>query len=350
MMKGELLQLNNLSTGYVNAGETKLVGQHMSGVLRQGELVCLLGANGAGKSTLMRSICGFLPVIQGEILINNVRVRNISDKVMARQLAVVLTDKVETENITVEELVAYGRSPYTGFLGRLNNEDRRIVKQSLKQCGVFDKADRQVHSLSDGERQKVMIAKALAQDTSFIMLDEPTAFLDLPTRVDVMQLLRQLASTGKTILMSTHDLDLALQLADKIWLMHADGSFETGTPEDLLIKNSIQRIFNKEKVVFNAKTGLFQVNHQYTQTLAVKGHGFAYVLLRRALSRNGVKTVNLTSNADVYVYIEKEEKPTFSIYAYGEKLNAYTQMEQLIDAILLLLSQQTVVSQPAATT
>ncbi len=336
----ELIKIQNVSTGYKNPEGYKVVGQDISASLKQGELVCLLGANGAGKSTLMRSMCGFLKTLGGDIIVKNKPVETLSDKVLSREIAVVLTDKVETDNITVEELVSYGRSPYTGFLGRLNNEDKNKVSESIEQCGIADKTNRQVHSLSDGERQKVMIAKALAQDTPIILLDEPTAFLDLPTRVDVMQLLRQLSSKGKSILMSTHDLDLALQLADKIWLVHADGSFEAGTPEDLLMANAIQKIFNKEKVAFNPKTGLFQVNHQYNHTVVVKGHGFGYVLLRRALSRKGIKLTTVDDKSEFYIEVTNDSKPTFIIHAFGEKGELYERMEDLVETVMTLVNSK----------
>ncbi|WP_066629630.1 ABC transporter ATP-binding protein [Labilibacter marinus] len=338
----KLININNVSTGYKNSNETKVVGRDISTSLHRGELVCLLGANGAGKSTLMRSMCGFLPTLGGEILLNDMNVERLSDKILAKQVAVVLTDKVLTDNITVEELVGYGRSPYTGFLGKLNKEDNNIVTRSIEQCGILDKKDRQVHSLSDGERQKVMIAKALAQDTPIILLDEPTAFLDLPTRVDVMQLLRELASKGKSILMSTHDLDLALQLADKIWLMNGDGSFEHGTPEDLLIDNAIQNIFNKDKVAFDPKTGAFQVNHKYKFQIDVHGDGFGVLLLQRALSRKGIE-VNITSRkSDLYIAVDDYIKPTFTVHFLGEKLEQFHKMEHLVAKVQTMLARELV--------
>ena len=180
-------------------------------------LVCLLGPNGAGKSTLLRTLCGFQPPIAGTVTINGSDITTMSAAEVARLVSVVLTDRPLTPSLTAAEMVGMGRAPYTGFWGRLSDDDRRLVSEAMQTVGIAPLATRRMGRLSDGERQKVMIAKALAQHTPVIVLDEPTAFLDYPSKVAVMKTLARLAhDEGKTILMSTHDLELAAQLGDEL--------------------------------------------------------------------------------------------------------------------------------------
>ena len=184
------------------------------------ELTCLLGRNGVGKSTLLRTLAGFQPRLGGSITIKGRQLEDYSDRELAKQLGVVLTERPDVQQMMVWDLVAMGRSPYTGFWGMLDNEDKQQVEEAISLVGIEELVERQVTTLSDGERQKVMIAKALAQQTSIIYLDEPTAFLDYPSKVETLLLLRRISrKAGKTIFLSTHDLELALQVADRLWLM-----------------------------------------------------------------------------------------------------------------------------------
>jgi ABC-type cobalamin/Fe3+-siderophores transport system ATPase subunit len=226
-MKQDTIHINGLSIGYHSKSSTKLVAKGIHSTIYSGELTCLLGANGVGKSTLLRTLSAFQPKLDGEILVLGKDIDAYSDKELSTTIGVVLTDKCEIRNMLVRELVGMGRSPYTGFWGKLSKDDKRIVEESIALVRIEELASRMVHTLSDGERQKVMIAKALAQETPVIYLDEPTAFLDFPSKVEIMQLLHHLTrKTNKTIFMSTHDLELALQISDKIWLMDkANGIF-----------------------------------------------------------------------------------------------------------------------------
>jgi iron complex transport system ATP-binding protein len=192
-------------------------------------------------------------------------------------------------NMTVTELVGLGRSPYTNFWGTLTKDDRRIVEHSIELVRAGELKDRMVHTLSDGERQKVMIAKALAQETPVIFLDEPTAFLDFPSKVEIMQLLHRLSrETGKTIFLSTHDLELALQIADKIWMMDKTNGLTIGTPEDLSLNGSLSGFFARKGITFDRETGLFRVENVHTSELRLVGHGQKYAMARKALQRNGI--------------------------------------------------------------
>lgn len=207
------ITINRLTVGY----RGHRVVEDISLSLPCGRLVCLLGPNGAGKSTLLRTLCGFQPPIAGTVTISGSDITTMSAAEVARLVSVVLTDRPLTPSLTAQEMVGMGRAPYTGFWGRLSDDDRRLVSEAMQTVGIDSLATRRMGRLSDGERQKVMIAKALAQHTPVIVLDEPTAFLDYPSKVAVMKTLARLAhDEGKTILMSTHDLELAAQLGDEL--------------------------------------------------------------------------------------------------------------------------------------
>ena len=258
MMNHSTITLEQLSIGYRQKGSAKVVAAGLNAEIRQGELTCLLGSNGVGKSTLLRTLAAFQPPIEGEVWLNTdgqpTRLSTYTDKQLSRLVGVVLTEKPDVKNMTVRELVGLGRSPYTGFWGLLADSDWRAVDESIALVGVSALGGRQVDTLSDGERQKVMIAKALAQQTPVIFLDEPTAFLDFPSKVEVMQLLSRLAhSMQKTVFMSTHDLELALQVAHTLWLMEKD-RLSVGTPRQLADDGTLSRFVEREGITFDARS------------------------------------------------------------------------------------------------
>ena len=244
MSKTPTLILQQLSIGYRGKNSRKTVAAGISGAICSGELTCLLGTNGVGKSTLLRTLSAFQPPLEGNILLQGKPLAKYKDKALSTLVSVVLTEKCDIRNMTVRELVGMGRSPYTGFWGRLNHEDLAVVDAAIDRVNIRPLAERMLHTLSDGERQKAMIAKALAQETPVIILDEPTAFLDFPSKVEIMQLLHRLTrEAGKTIFLSTHDLELALQIADKIWLMDRNKGIVAGTPEDLALNGHLSGFF-----------------------------------------------------------------------------------------------------------
>lgn len=250
----ETIRLENLAIGYRHGKDTTTVADGISASLQGSCLTCLLGANGIGKSTLLRTLSGFQPELSGSIYIDGREIGSYSKKELSRLIGVVLTTKPDVRNMSVSELVGLGRSPYTGFWGNLSDEDREIVAQSIELVGVTKLSERMIHTLSDGERQKVMIAKALAQQTPVIFLDEPTAFLDFPSKVDIMQLLKRLTrETGKTIFLSTHDMSLALQIADRIWLMH-DNEISIGTPRQLAEEKPLNDFIERDGIIFDKET------------------------------------------------------------------------------------------------
>lgn len=255
----ETIQLRHLSIGYTEKSAVKTVASHLNVGLQSGQLTCLLGVNGVGKSTLLRTLSAFQPPLAGEITLMGRPLSTYTAQERARVIGVVLTDRLEVQNLSVEELVGLGRSPYTGFWGNLSAHDQQVVQESIEQVGIRALQHRMVHSLSDGERQKVMIAKALAQQTPVVFLDEPTAFLDYPSKVELMQLLRRLAhEMDKTMFLSTHDLEIALQLADTLWLMEHD-SLQVGTPVELYRQDYLQRAFGRQGVQFEEQQGALRI-------------------------------------------------------------------------------------------
>lgn len=238
-----MLHLDNITIGY---GKDRTVARNLTAHLTAGTLTCLIGRNGTGKSTLLRTIAAFLPALGGTITIDlpprqhdtcrhyeATDIAKMTPRQRAKAIGVVLTERAAPDNMTAREMVAMGRMPYTGFWGRLSRHDQRIVDKALDMTGTAGMADSEVCSLSDGERQKVMIAKALAQQTPLIILDEPTAFLDYPSKISTMNMLRRLChEEGKTVLLSTHDLDAAMRMTDNVWLME-NGTLLTGTPAEL---------------------------------------------------------------------------------------------------------------------
>ena len=254
-MDGQTIQLRDLGIGYQTKQGVKTVAEHLNGAIRSGELTCLLGANGVGKSTLLRTLSAFQPKTAGEIIIEGRELDSYTDKGLSRRIGVVLTEKPDVRNMSVRELVSLGRSPYTGFWGTYSKEDLQIVDEAIALVGIEALSQRMVHTLSDGERQKVMIAKALAQQTPVIYLDEPTAFLDYPSKVEVLQLLRRISrSAGKIIFLSTHDVELALQLADTIWLMSRGEEMAIGSPQQLAHEGILGRFIEREGITFDPDT------------------------------------------------------------------------------------------------
>ena len=264
------VELSQLSIGYAGKRGVSPVASGISGIIREGELTCLLGANGVGKSTLLRTLSAFQPKLSGTITIDGTDIGQMTAKELSRLVGVVLTDKLSLRNMSAAELVALGRAPYTGFWGTNNDEDLRIVDDAIKLVGIEMLRERMIDTLSDGERQKVMIAKALAQQTPVIYLDEPTAFLDFPSKVEVMLLLRHICHhpsptaqhpasaahhpVAKTIFLSTHDLELALQVADRIWLMDAIEGLSIGTPDELAQSGKLKRFTERKGIHFDNDT------------------------------------------------------------------------------------------------
>ncbi len=248
MNKSQSIVLSDLTTGYGDYAVTR----HINAVLEEGQLVSLLGPNGVGKSTLLRTLSAFQPPLSGDILINEKPLSTMKPRQLSQLIGVVLTERPDVQNMSVRDMVSMGRSPYTGFWGKLGQDDQELVEEAIRQTGITRLSERMINTLSDGERQKVMIAKALAQHTPIILLDEPTAFLDFSSKIEMMRLLGRLAHEMKKIIfLSTHDVEMALQLSDNLWLMTSDG-ITTGTPRQLAQSGAIAQFIQCEGVSFDA--------------------------------------------------------------------------------------------------
>lgn len=318
-----LLETSSLTVGYKDNKKNVIVQKYLNLFVRAGEMVCLIGPNGCGKSTLLKTLSGLLVPLGGKPVINGTDIRKISNKERSLLISLVLTDKVEIENATVRSVIAMGRQPHSNWWGSISDDDRQRVKEAIGLVHLEDKADNLLSELSDGERQRVMIAKAFVQDTPIIMLDEPTAHLDLPNRVEIMLLLHKLAhSTGKAILLSTHELDMALQAADRIWLMTPKKGVEVGVPEDLVLGGSFNNAFLSDNYVFNPANGNFSMNYKLTKEIEVSGDKMMMYWTLRALARAGYSAVE---QADRKIRIEDK-----SWEMDGE---SFLSIESLLDAL-----------------
>ena len=336
-MKETTIRLRDLSIGYPDKHNTKRVAEHLNASIHSGELTCLLGTNGVGKSTLLRTLSAFQPPLGGTIDLLDRPLSTYDDRQLATVIGVVLTENSDIRNMTVEELVGLGRSPYTGFWGTLKEGDRRIVHEAIARVRIEPLTQRMVHTLSDGERQKVMIAKALAQETPIIFLDEPTAFLDFPSKVEVMQLLHNLTHTlQKTVFMSTHDLELALQIADKIWLMDRTNGIAIGTPEDLSLEGKLSSFFSRKGITYDTETGFFRIDTDYRREIHLHGHGSRYAMVRKALQRNGIRADRHVADDSLHIDTTGSAGDPFVIH----RADGSTQSATNIEALLSLVADQ----------
>jgi iron complex transport system ATP-binding protein len=314
-----IITLESLTTGYRQGGAARRVSTGLTGTLRAGEFTVLLGPNGAGKSTLLRTLAGLQPPLAGIVRIDGDDVMALTPRERAKRLGVVLTEQVKVWGLSVLQLVSMGRQPHTGWSGTLAAADRLAVQQALAAAGALDLARRQVAELSDGERQRVMVARALAQEPRALILDEVTAFLDLPRRVDIMRMLRRLAhDRGHALLLSTHDLDLALRTADRIWLMSSDGGFHAGSPEDLVLSGALHAVFRHEGLHFDAADGAFRLHADVWGRVGLHGHGLAGQWTRRALERMGFEVTAVDVSAvRVEVEVPSQGSPRWRLVGVG---------------------------------
>ncbi len=333
MKRERTISLQSLSIGYKLKSGYKYVAEQINASVYSGELTCLLGANGIGKSTLLRTMTANQPILSGSILYQGVDLASYTPKMLSQIISIVLTDRINIKNLSVSDIVGMGRSPYTGFWGKILPADRKIIEESIEMVGIKHLSKRMIHTLSDGERQKAMIAKALAQQTPIILLDEPTAFLDFPSKVEMMQLLHRLSrQTGKTIFLSTHDLDLALQIADRIWLMDGKSGMQMGTPEDLSLDGSLSTFFERKGIAFDPNSGLFRVDNSSESQVNMVGEGYRYQMVRKALQRNGIG-INANANESIETRIEVDDTQIVVTIVSGERHIVHS-IEELLNIVV----------------
>lgn len=254
-----VLKADNLSIGYQSKKKKTVVAKNINFELQEGELIGLIGANGIGKSTLLKTITKSQKLLGGDIFVNEQPLHNISNIDLAKRLSVVLTENVSQTNLSVQELIALGRQPYTNWLGSLSEDDKTKTLQAIEAIKISDLANKNCYELSDGQLQKVMLARALAQDTDIIILDEPTTHLDLYHKVSVLKLLQHLAkTTQKTILFSTHEINVTLSLCDKILVMKESGT-QFGSPKELMKQSAFDDLFPEDLVEFDVVSSAFKI-------------------------------------------------------------------------------------------
>lgn len=315
MNTGTVASAKKLKIGY----KGKSIHPPLNLNLYEGELVCLIGQNGCGKSTLIRTLGGLQPPVGGQIEIMGVRIDKLKPKQRAGLISFVLTDRTASDNLTVRQTVEMGRLPYTNMFGTLKPADKEICDACMTETNISHLQDRRLGEISDGERQRTLIAKALAQTTPLILLDEPCAHLDLPNKISVMCLLRKLAKNSrKSVLLSSHELDIALQVADKIWLMDKDG-LQRGTPEDLILEGKIEAAFNGTNCRFEPSSGTFKINYETGRKISVTGDATCLRTswTKRALSRAGFEIcpdeelLSVNASEDGWILHDESRKGKF---------------------------------------
>lgn len=254
-----ILSTKDLSIGYRSRKEKLVIASGLDLGLYQGEMVSLMGINGIGKSTLLRTLTGVQKEISGKILIQGKELRSMQPNEIAKKISVVLTERIPSNNLTVYELIALGRQPYTNWLGSLSVKDKEQISFAIEQTGLENLLEKKCDSLSDGQLQRVMICRALAQNTEIIFLDEPTAHLDIQHKIEIFKILSNLAhQLGKSILISTHEIQFGVQMSDQLWLMTRDGIL-SGTPDEMIENNSINKIFDTGQIKFDKDYRQFRI-------------------------------------------------------------------------------------------
>jgi len=252
-----ILNIENLSIGYIAKKQKTIVATNINVAVSHSKFIALLGRNGVGKSTLFRTIASVQPMLNGAILINNKNITDYNSVELSKEISVVLTERIPLSNLTVYELIALGRQVYTNWLGTITNHDKLMIKDAINQVNINHLSEKKIDELSDGQYQKVMIARALAQDTPIILLDEPTAHLDIVNKAEIFKLLKELVNKQhKTIIISSHELQLSIQTADDLWLMTND-DFISGNKEELIKNNNLQSLFKSEIISFDKKANQF---------------------------------------------------------------------------------------------
>lgn len=295
-MKEEIfVECRSLSIGYRERTDAVVVKSDLTLRAFSGEVVALIGGNGIGKSTLLKTIAGFQSPLSGELLIRQRPAGDYGPKELAREMSFVSTEIVRAASLTVREMVGLGRFPYTNWFGQLTGNDQEIIDTAIRQVGLGGYENRLISRISDGERQRAMIARALAQDTEIMVLDEPTAFLDISNKYEIVRILHRLAEEqGKCIIFSTHDLNTALSMADHIWLMLDDRVVE-GLPEEVASRGYFGSLFpNNPHLVFDPKKGDFRIRKENKGKVILSAKGQEVLWATKALERIGFEVVQLS--------------------------------------------------------
>lgn len=331
--KIRFLSTTALQIGYRKSGSDVCIARTPELEIHAGDFICLLGPNGAGKSTLIRTLSGLQMPLRGTVALKNRPYNRLSPRERARNVSLVLTEMPSPDMLDAYSLVALGRHPHSGKFGLLGHKDRALIDWAFAAVDATHLKNCQISYLSDGERQKLLIARALAQETPLMLLDEPTVFLDLPRQTELMVTLLELVRQKQMgILLSTHNLDLALRFADYIWLIDKDGALTRGYPEELVLNGAISRTFSGNKVVWNIQNGAFSVQKTSTLSAFVQGNGAAAFWTQRALERLGFMITESGDKADIEVTLsETKQRTEWSVKADNHEKRSIPSLEVLID-------------------
>jgi iron complex transport system ATP-binding protein len=309
-----ILAIESLGIGFGKGKRKKVLLPPLSASACKGELIAVIGRNGIGKSTLLRTIAGIQDPLAGIIRFSGKEVTRYSGPELAEKIAYVSTEPVKVSNMTVYDLVSLGRYPYTNLFGSARDEDKEAVSGALQKVSLSDFAGRYVAELSDGERQKTMIARILAQNTGIMLMDEPTAFLDVGSKFEILHLLYRLSrDEGKTILFTTHDLNMAIRHSDRIWLILGNGMVE-GSPEDLMLDGLFDHLFESSSVRFDSADGTYSFRDEIRGSVYISGGGRRRHWTEEAVRRAGFSVSK--EMTPVYITIDEE---SWMIISPGDK-------------------------------
>ena len=329
-----------LQIGYRKKGRTTCIAKTQKLEICAGDFICLLGPNGAGKSTLIRTLSGIQDPLKGTVRLNNQPYDTLSPRERARQVSVVLTEMPSLGMLDAYSLVALGRHPYSGKFGALGHKDRERIHWALQVVDALKFKNCQISYLSDGERQKLLIARALAQETPLMLLDEPTAFLDLPRQIELMVTLRKLAHQEQMgIILSTHNLDLAMRFADYIWLLNKNGTMTTGYPEVLATNGTISSTFSSREVEWNIEKGIFRTRTNANIKAIVRGDGTLAIWTQRALERLGFMIVNKQESPMLEVTVSEIDQTCQWSVSFGNCKDSFSSIETMIHWLTLETTQ-----------
>lgn len=319
----DIMSFSDLVIGYTRNGKINPLLPPMSGTALKGELIAVIGRNGIGKSTLLRTLAGIQSKISGSVNVMGKNIENINKADFARIAGFISTWNNSVSNLNVYDLISLGRFPHTNWIGSLTGKDHSIIASSIERTSVTNLKDRYFYELSDGERQKVMFARLLAQDTNIMVMDEPTAFLDIRSKYEILHFLYSLTrNEGKTIIYSTHDFGMAIKHSDKIWLV-LDKEMIEGAPEDLLINGAFDHLFESSSVRFNSHDGTYNfIDHTDKGAVSLKGNGKLLHWTGQALRRAGY---TVTEDSSLQIII-KENKWQLS----GDKVGIFSSVYDLI--------------------
>ena len=283
----EILSLDSLEIGYVSRKNENILLPPLNARANSGELIAVIGRNGIGKSTLLRTLTGLQPPLGGEIYYSGKNIRDYSRMELAQKVGYISTEIVKVSNMSVYDLVALGRFPHTNWFGKIEPGDHDVIMDAMEKTSVKSFSGKYISELSDGERQKTMIARILAQDTGIMIMDEPTAFLDIASKYEILHLMHTLSGNNdKTIIFSTHDFQMAISQSDKIWLI-LDNKLIEGAPEDLMISGAFDHLFDSSTVLFNSEDGTFSFRSDTKGSLYIEGEGNKRHWTEKAINRAG---------------------------------------------------------------